>query len=61
MRENVRQLCADHLIHGWDLAAAGGDTSMDPELVAEVGAWFVQREGLYRGSGAIGPRASDCG
>src|SRR5450631_4587146 len=59
MGEYVRQLCADHLIHGWDLAAAtGGDTSMDPELVAEVGAWFVEREALYRGSGAIGPRAS---
>lgn len=40
--EYVRQLCADHLIHGWDLAAAiCGDTSMDPHLVAEVGAWFA--------------------
>jgi len=62
MGEYVRQLCADHLIHGWDLAAAtGGDTSMDPELVAEVGAWFVEREAMYRGGGAIGPRASGGG
>ena len=62
MGEYVRQLCADHLIHCWDLAAAtGGDTSMDPELVAEVGAWFVEREAMYRGSGAIGPRASGAG
>ena len=62
MGEYVRQLCADHLIHGWDLAAAtGGDTSMDPELVAEVGAWFVEREAIYRGGGAIGPRASGGG
>ena len=62
MGEYVRQLCADHLIHGWDLAAAtGGDTFMDPELVAEVGAWFVGREASYRGSGAIGPRASTAG
>jgi uncharacterized protein (TIGR03086 family) len=62
MEEYVRQLCADHLIHGWDLAAAtGGDTSLDPELVAEVGAWFVEREAMYRGAGAIGPRASAAG
>jgi uncharacterized protein (TIGR03086 family) len=62
MGEYVRQLCADHLIHGWDLAAAtGGDTSMDPELVAEVGVWFAEREALYRGSGAIGPRRSGAG
>jgi uncharacterized protein (TIGR03086 family) len=51
MEEYVRQLCADHLIHGWDLAAAtGGDTSLDPELVAEVGAWFVEHEEMYRGA-----------
>ena len=59
MGEYVRQLCADHLIHGWDLAAAtGGDTSMDPELVAEVGVWFAGREALYRGAGVLGPRTS---
>ena len=57
MGEYVRQLCADHLIHGWDLATAtGGDTSMDPELVAEVGAWFAERESAYRAAGAVGPR-----
>ncbi|MEP7368318.1 MAG: TIGR03086 family metal-binding protein [Dermatophilaceae bacterium] len=62
MGEYVHQLCADHLIHGWDLAAAtGGDTSMDPELVAEVAAWFAQREEMYRGGGAIGPRQSGRG
>ena len=62
MGEYVRQLSADHLIHGWDLAAAtGGDTSMDPELVAEVGAWFAEREAVYRSSGAIGPRPSGAG
>jgi len=59
MDEYVRQLCADHLIHGWDLAAAtGGDTSMDPELVAEVAGWFAERESLYRRAGAVGPRPS---
>ena len=62
MGEYVRQLSADHLIHGWDLGAAtGGDASMDPELVAEVGAWFSQREEMYRGAGAVGPRASGFG
>jgi uncharacterized protein (TIGR03086 family) len=62
MGEYVRQLSADHLIHGWDLAAAtGGDTSLDPELVTEVGAWFAEREPMYRGGGVIGPRASGAG
>ena len=62
MGEYVRQLSADHLIHGWDLGAAtGGDASMDPELVAEVGAWFSQREEMYRGAGAVGARASGFG
>ena len=60
--EYVRQLCADHLIHGWDLAAAtGGDISMDPELVAEVAEWFAGREAMYRSGGAIGPHASGAG
>jgi len=62
MGEYVRQLCADHLIHGWDLAAAtGGNTSMDPELVAEVGVWFAEREAMYRGAGVVGPRPSGAG
>ena len=62
MGEYVRQLCADHLIHGWDLAAAtGGDTSMAPELVAEVGGWFAEREAMYRSGGAVGPRQSGAG
>jgi hypothetical protein len=29
---------------------------MDPELVADVAAWFADREELYRAGGAIGPR-----
>jgi uncharacterized protein (TIGR03086 family) len=62
MGEYVRQLCADHLIHGWDLAAAtGGDRLMDPELVDEVGAWFTGRESLYRDGGAVGPRQHGAG
>jgi uncharacterized protein (TIGR03086 family) len=55
--EYVHQLAADHLIHAWDLAAAtDGDTALDPELVAAVAEWFTDREELYRGAGAIGPR-----
>lgn len=62
MGEYVRQLCADHLVHGWDLGAAtGGDTSMDPELVAEVGPWFAGRRSMYRGAGIVGPRVSGAG
>jgi uncharacterized protein (TIGR03086 family) len=55
--EYAYQLAADHLIHGWDLAAAtGGDRTIDPELVAACADWFVDREELFRSAGAIGPR-----
>lgn len=55
--EYVRQLCADHLVHAWDLAAAAG-VPYDPEpaVVAEVAGWFVEREDLYRAAGIIAPR-----
>jgi uncharacterized protein (TIGR03086 family) len=59
MGEYVAQLAADHLIHGWDLAAAtGGDTALDPDLVADVTAWFAEREDIYRSAGAVGARAA---
>ncbi|MGH3508915.1 MAG: TIGR03086 family metal-binding protein, partial [Nocardioidaceae bacterium] len=46
---------ADHLIHAWDLAAAtNADTALDEDLVAEVAAWFADREQLYRSGGAVG-------
>ena len=52
--EYVRQLAADHLVHGWDLAVAtGADAQLDPELVDAVAGWFAEREELYRGAGAI--------
>jgi len=55
--EYLWQLTADHLIHGWDLAAATGqDRAMDAELVAAVGAWFAEREQMYRSGGAIDAR-----
>jgi uncharacterized protein (TIGR03086 family) len=62
MDEYVLQLAADHLIHGWDLAAAtGGETVLDPDLVSDVAAWFADREELYRSAGAVGPRAPTTG
>jgi uncharacterized protein (TIGR03086 family) len=57
IQEYAMQLTADHLIHGWDLAAATGqDRALDAELVSAVGAWFRGMEEMYRGAGAIGPR-----
>ena len=57
VEEYVRQLVADHLVHGWDLAVATGqERRLDPALVDEVAAWFADREELYRSAGAVGPR-----
>ncbi len=54
----TRQLFADLLIHGWDLASAiGADDRLDPALVDACAAWFALVEDGYRGAGAIGPRA----
>lgn len=57
IEEYISQLVADHLIHGWDLAAATGQArDLDPELVLEVAAWFSNREDIYRSGGAIAVR-----
>ncbi|HEY3558870.1 MAG TPA: TIGR03086 family metal-binding protein [Kribbella sp.] len=54
-QEYLRQLAADHLIHGWDLAVAiGVPPRMEPELVNEVAPWFARREELYRSAGMVG-------
>lgn len=62
LAEYVHQLAADHLVHGWDLAVAtGSDPRLDPGLVAEVAAWFADREDLYRQAGVIGSRIGAVG
>jgi uncharacterized protein (TIGR03086 family) len=58
--EYAYQLAADHIIHGWDLAAAtGGDRAIDPELLATLAAWFADREEAYRSSGATAEPPAD--
>jgi len=55
--EYIRQLISDHLIHGWDLAAATGQNrTLDPDLVAYVAAWYRDQEEAYRSSGAVAAR-----
>lgn len=55
--EYIRQLFADHLVHGWDLAVATGqDRRMDPESVRECLKWFRSSEGGYRSAGLIADR-----
>lgn len=62
MDEYVHQLATDHLIHGWDLAAAtGGDRRLDPDLVSAVATWFSGREEMYRSAGLIAARTAPAG
>ncbi len=62
IEEYAMQVLADHLIHGWDLAAGTGqDRTMDPELVSVVSEWFASQEEMWRSGGAIGPRAEMTG
>jgi uncharacterized protein (TIGR03086 family) len=57
IEEYIRQMVADHLIHGWDLAVAiGQNRNLDPDLVEEVAEWFRNREEMYRSGGAIAAR-----
>jgi uncharacterized protein (TIGR03086 family) len=57
LAEYVRQLTADHLVHAWDLlAATGQDRSLDADVVADVAAWYADREALYRGAGMVAER-----
>lgn len=57
IEEYIWQLTADHLVHGWDLAAAiGAPRDLDAGAVDGVAGWFANWEELYRGAGAVGPR-----
>ena len=58
----VHQLAADHLVHGWDLAAATGqERDLDRQEVAGVAVWFADWEEAYRSSGVVGPRTTSGG
>ncbi len=52
--EYALQLAADHLIHGWDVAASTGQDRMLPAAQVEaVAEWFTEREAVYRAAGLI--------
>ena len=60
--EYAHQLFADHLIHGWDVAAAiGADRRLDADLVRACADWFASNEEGYRRAGLIGPRVDAAG
>ncbi|QGN49968.1 TIGR03086 family metal-binding protein [Micromonospora sp. WMMD558] len=47
--EYLHQLIAEHLVHGWDLAAAiGADRRLDADAVAGCAHWFRGRIDDYR-------------
>jgi uncharacterized protein (TIGR03086 family) len=53
------QLFADHLVHGWDLAAATGrSTALEEDLVDACARWWAGSEDAYRRAGAVGQRVA---
>ncbi len=54
----LRQIIADYLIHGWDLARAiGADDRLDPEVTLTVAEWwYAGMEEAYRSAGAVAAR-----
>jgi uncharacterized protein (TIGR03086 family) len=53
----LMQMFADHLIHGWDLAAAiGADRTLPEHLVAACADWFTGVEPVMRAATMIADR-----
>lgn len=62
VEEYLGQLTADHVVHGWDLAAGAGlDRQIPEESVNAVAGWFGEREDAYRSAGVIGSRKESDG
>jgi uncharacterized protein (TIGR03086 family) len=54
--EYLHQLVAEHLVHGWDLAAAvGADRHFDPAVVHECARWFAGRVADYQAGNLVRP------
>lgn len=50
-------VCADLVVHGWDLArATGQDERMDPDEVRSIHAALLPMDDMMRGPGAFGPK-----
>lgn len=50
------EMCADQLIHAWDIATALGHAiTLPPELVAWCAAWFENQAAQWRAAGLVGP------
>lgn len=57
--EYAMQLCADTVIHGWDIAkATGQDTRLDPSLVAAITPTIEGMAAMGRQAGVYGPEVS---
>lgn len=55
-REYLSQVTVDHIVHGWDLAAAIGDSRpLDPDLVSFAWGYLEPRCEAWRAAGAFGP------
>ena len=51
----LKEVAADNIIHGWDLAkGSGGDTSIDPELAEFAFEFYRPQAELWRQFGAFG-------
>ncbi|MEU8180983.1 TIGR03086 family protein [Micromonospora sp. NPDC049047] len=60
--EYLKQLLAEHLIHGWDVAVAiGAQPRFDPDAVHVAAQWFASQLDNYRRNNLVqtGVRVSD--